>query len=178
MVCMVISQQAGVGQASRYLMLGTCGSSQLRGMRSVFSTYDRPSVMRPSQKKWLHKRNLKYGFTNKLGHRFDNIVDPTDQILVSWYHRHCFDNQYQPCRGKDRPTKFDYFLPYKNSLILHAYHYMQNYDAKSIPAPLKSCINEIYAKFWSINIQQGITNDGLLHSGFQHQLVVLHHFVW
>ena len=55
---------------------------------------------------------------------------------------------------------------------------MQNYDAKTIPAPLGSCINEIYAKFWSRNIQQGITNDGLLHSGFQHQLVVLNHFVW
>ena len=54
---------------------------------------------------------------------------------------------------------------------------MQNYDAKTIPAPLESCINEIYAKFWSRNIQQGITND-LLHSGFQHQLVVLYHFVW
>ena len=61
---------------------------------------------------------------------------------------------------------------------MHANHYMQNYDAKTIPAPLGSCINEIYAKFWSRNIQQGITNDGLLHSGFQHQLVVLNHFVW
>ena len=61
---------------------------------------------------------------------------------------------------------------------MHANHYMQNYDAKTIPVPLKSCINEIYAKFWSRNIQQGITNDGLLHSRFQHQLVVLNHFVY
>ena len=60
---------------------------------------------------------------------------------------------------------------------MHANHYMQNYDTKSIPVPLGSCINEIYAKFWSRNIQRGITNDGLLHSGFQHQLVVLNHFV-
>ena len=52
-------------------------------------------------------------------------------------------------------------------------------NTKSIPVPaLESCINEIYEKFWSRNIQQGITNDGQLHSGFQHQLVVLNHFVW
>ena len=153
-------------------------SGMKASMRSVFSTYDRPSVLRPSQKKWLHKRNLQYGFTNKLGHRFDNIVDPPDQIRLSWYHRHCFDNQYQPCQGKDQPKKFGHYLPYKTSPKMHANHYMQNYDAKTISAPLGSCINEIYAKFWSRNIQQGITNDGLLHSRFQHQLVVLNHFVW
>ena len=61
---------------------------------------------------------------------------------------------------------------------MHAKHITQKYNIKAISSPLVSCINEIYAKFWSINIQWGITNDGLLHSTFQHQLVVLYNFVW
>ena len=49
-------------------------------MRSVFSTYGRRSVLRPSNKNQAHERISQRDDTYKFGHRFDNIVDPPDQI--------------------------------------------------------------------------------------------------
>ena len=57
-------------------------------------TTDRLSCVRPRKSKHTKAIHNTIIHTNSatFGHRFDNIVDPTDKIWVSWYHRCCFDN--------------------------------------------------------------------------------------
>ena len=63
-----------------YSQAGQLGGGKRATMRSVFSTYDRRSVLRPSEKKCPHQSNSQRDDTYKFGHRFDNIVDPNDKI--------------------------------------------------------------------------------------------------
>ena len=160
-----------------------CFVTTQSGLNEVCFFYicERVSVLRPIEKKCPHQSNSHCDDTYKFGHRFDNIVDPTDKIWGSWYHRHCFDNHYYPCFEEKISLQ---------SLAILAIQKHTNYACKTYNTKIQYQPNlGASCKLHEWNLRKilihkhtpwgiSITNDGLLHSRFQSMLVVLQHFVW